>query len=79
MTQAPPFEQRARPPRRRAGAGRWLLLALAALVVFALGAALGAALENNPSSGGSSTFVRTYAPLPTAPLPRTVTLTVTSP
>jgi hypothetical protein len=67
------------PPRRRRSPATWIAAALGALLIFALGAALGAALESNPSSGGSSTFVRTYAPLPPAPIPQTVTLTVTSP
>lgn len=77
MTKAPRFEpvRRPRPPRRRSPAARWALVVLAALIVFGLGAALGAALESNPPGGGSHTYVRTYKPLPPAPVPQTVTVT----
>jgi hypothetical protein len=69
--------RRHRPPQRRPSPARWIVVVLAALVIFGLGAALGAALESNPSSGGSSTFVRTYPPLSPAPAPKTVTVTAT--
>ena len=72
--------RRRRPPRRRRlQAARVAVVILAAAIVFVLGIALGEALEDNPSPGGSNTFVRTFAPLPTAPVPQTVTVTVTSP
>lgn len=55
------------------------MLLLLAAAVFALGVALGQALQDNPEPGRSRTFERTFAPLPPAPVPRTVTLTVTGP
>jgi hypothetical protein len=69
--------RRPRPRRRRPGRGRWVALAAGAVIVFGLGAALGAALESNPAGGGSRTFVHTYPPLRPAPTPRTVTVTAT--
>jgi hypothetical protein len=54
--------------------------ALAALVAFVLGIALGQALEDNPQPGGTQTLVRTLTPLPLAPAAReTVTVTTTKP
>lgn len=50
------------------------LVALAA--AFALGVALGQALDDNPSTGRQQTYVRTLEPLPIAPAPETVTVTV---
>jgi hypothetical protein len=51
-----------------------------AVVVFALGIALGEALDDNPQPGGTQTLVRTLNPLPLAPAAReTVTLTITNP
>ncbi len=70
------------PPRRGRGpvrTGRVVALVAAAAIVFVLGIALGEALQDNPSPGKSRTFVRTFAPLPPASVPRTVTVTVTSP
>jgi hypothetical protein len=59
---------------------RALLLALGALVVFALGIALGQALEDGSSPSGTQTLVRTLRPLPLAPAAReTVTVTVPNP
>ena len=49
-------------------------LALLLVVVFALGVALGQALEENVPSGGSVTYSRT---LRIDPVPETVTVTVT--
>jgi hypothetical protein len=55
-----------------------LLIGLAVIaVVFALGLALGEALHDNPSGGGTQTLVRTLKPLPLPPARETVTLTVT--
>ena len=69
---------RRRPPRRgRVHTGRVLALAALTVVVFALGVALGAVLESNPATGGKRTSERTLAPLPPAPIPHTVTVTVT--
>ncbi len=51
------------------------LIALA-VILFVLGFALGEAVHDNPAPGHSRTFVRTFAPLPPAPIPETVTVTV---
>ena len=54
--------------RRRVRKGRpWLrlvLLVVAAVILFALGVALGLALDDRPVPGGTQTFVRTLEPLP---------------
>ena len=56
---------------------RWILLAIAALVVFAVGLGLGQALNDNPRPGGTQTLIRTLEPLQLAPVAReTVTVTV---
>ena len=57
----------------------WLPLAavLAAIVIFAVGVALGQALEENPGGGETRTSVRTLLP-ETLPA-ETVTVTVTTP
>jgi hypothetical protein len=56
---------------------RRILLAVLVLVVFAVGVALGQALNDNPDPGGQQTLVRTLRPLPLAPAARaTVTVTV---
>jgi hypothetical protein len=56
---------------------RWILLAIAALVVFAVGLGLGQALNDNPRPGGTQTLIRTLEPLQLAPAAReTVTVTV---
>lgn len=55
-----------------------LLVVLAA--VFAVGIAVGEALHDNPSPGGTQTLVRTLRPLPLAPAAReTVTVTTRNP
>ena len=57
-----------------------LAVAAGAIVVFALGVALGEALHDNPRPGGTQTLVRTLRPLPLAPAAReTVTVTVQNP
>jgi len=56
--------------------GRIVLVA-GAVVVFAVGLALGRALGDNPQPGGQQTLIRTLRPLPLAPAAReTVTVTV---
>jgi hypothetical protein len=56
---------------------RRLLLAAAALLIFALGVAVGQALNDNPDPHGRQTLIRTLSPLPLAPAAReTVTVTV---
>jgi hypothetical protein len=67
--------QRRRPPPRRLRRGR-LLAGIAVLIaVFLVGIAFGAALHDNPKTGESTTFVRTFFPLSPK---KTVTIT-TSP
>jgi len=52
----------------------------AAVVVFAIGIAVGESLHDNPRPGGKQTLVRTLKPLPLAPAARdTVTVTVSNP
>ena len=43
--------------------------------MFAAGLALGQALQDNPSPGGTQTIVRTLRPLPLPPARETVTVT----
>jgi hypothetical protein len=50
---------------------------LALVAVFALGIAVGQALEDHPKDGSVVTSVRTLTPLPQQPPTRTVTVTVT--
>ena len=51
-----------------------------AVVVFAVGVAVGESLHDNPKPGGTQTLVRTLKPLPLAPAAReTVTVTVQNP
>jgi hypothetical protein len=50
---------------------------LALLVLaFAVGIAVGEALQDNPEPGGDRTYVRTLRPVPLAPARETVTVTV---
>jgi hypothetical protein len=74
MLERPSLERRS---RRRRGVPRGLLLALALVAVFALGLAVGQALEDQPRAGDVVTSVRTLTPLPQQPPTRTVTVTVT--
>jgi hypothetical protein len=54
-----------------------VLLAIAAVVVFVVGLAVGEAAHDNPAPGGTQTLVRTLRPLPLAPAAlETVTVTV---
>ena len=59
--------------------GRILALLAAAVVVFALGVALGQALEDNPRGGETQTRVRTLEPLQLPPARVTATVTSTGP
>jgi hypothetical protein len=54
---------------------RFWVAALVVVVVFAAGLALGQALHDNPSPGGTQTIVRTLRPLPLPPARETVTVT----
>ena len=59
---------------------RVVLIVVGAVLVFAIGVALGEALNDNPQSGGTQSLVRTLQPLPLAPAAReTVTVTVQNP
>jgi len=56
------------------------VVAFALALAFVVGIALGEALNDNPSPGGTQSIVRTLNPLPLAPAARqTVTVTVTTP
>ncbi|MGZ4352048.1 MAG: hypothetical protein ACXVZL_02925 [Gaiellaceae bacterium] len=67
-------ERRSRTARRRGLAAA----VLAGAVLFALGVAVGEALHDNPSPGGTQTRVRTLKPIALPPARETVTVT-TSP
>ena len=58
----PPSARRA--PRRRRSWRTAALVAVGAVLLFALGVALGLALDDRPVPGGTQTFVRTLEPLP---------------
>ncbi len=59
---------------------RVVLLLVGAALVFAVGVAVGEALNDNPKPGGTQSLVRTLQPLPLAPAAReTVTVTVRNP
>jgi hypothetical protein len=55
---------RRRPPRRRSPWPRVAALVVGAVILFALGLALGLALDDRPVPGGTQTFVRTLEPVP---------------
>ena len=56
------------------------LLVAALVIVFVVGVAVGEALHDNPTPGGTQTLVRTLRPLPLAPAAQgTVTVTTTAP
>lgn len=69
-------QRRGRAIRRRPPSSvlRWALPALLAAAAFALGIALGQALDDNPGPEPPSTVVRTLRPLELAPEPVTVTV-----
>lgn len=54
---------------------RALVGLLVLVVVFFVGLALGQALDDNPTGGGTQTLVRTLKPLPLPPARETVTVT----
>jgi hypothetical protein len=59
---------------------RIVVAAVVVLVVFAVGVAVGEALHDNSTPGGTQTLVRTLDPLPLAPAAReTVTVTTRNP
>ena len=56
---------------------RVALIVVGGALIFAVGIALGQAMNDNPSPGGTQSLVRTLQPLPLAPAAReTVTVTV---
>lgn len=70
---------RRRTRRVRSPLVRWLAALLAGLLVLLVGVAIGRALEDGPSPGGTRTGVRTLEPQPLPAAGRTVTVTVTGP
>ena len=59
---------------------RIALVIVGAAIVFAVGIAVGEALNDNAKPGGTQSLVRTLQPLPLAPAAReTVTVTVSNP
>ena len=80
MSSAPPGPPRARErarPRRRRGRriAVWILRLAVVAAVFVAGLAIGRAVEDAPSPGGTQTIVRTLEPLTIEPEERTVTVT----
>jgi hypothetical protein len=73
VTRPLPSDRRRRPRR----APRVLGVGVAIVLAFAVGLALGRALEEAPQPGGTQTVVRTLQPAPLPPAGReTVTVTV---
>ena len=64
--------------RRRPRVALWLAVAVAGLLVFGLGVALGEALHDTPAPGGKRTLVRTLHPLTLPQRVSTETITVTA-
>ena len=64
------LEQPSRDRRRRPSRRAWprvLAVVTIAILVFAVGVALGMALRDDPEPGGTVTFVRTLEPRPQTP------------
>lgn len=64
MTIDPLAANRRRAPRRSRLWPRVLAVVVGGAILFALGVALGLALDDRPVPGGTQTFVRTLEPLP---------------
>jgi hypothetical protein len=62
---------------RRGQLGGWTLRAAGLLIVFAIGIALGQALDDSSPPSGTETSIRTLVPATLSP--ETVTVTVTTP
>jgi hypothetical protein len=79
VTAVPRTPQRRERDRRRPSTGRrivaWIVRLTVVAAVFVAGLAVGRALEDAPSPGGSQTIVRTLEPLTVEPRERTVTVT----
>jgi hypothetical protein len=71
---------RERRPRKSSRDPLWrpVLIVLGLVVALLVGVALGRALEDGPSPGGTQTNIRTLEPQPLPPAARTVTVTVTT-
>jgi hypothetical protein len=72
------YADRSRARRRRRLRGT-MLAGVLAVVVFAVGIALGEALHDNPQPGGSQTLVRTLTSLGVAPAANTTVTVTTTP
>jgi hypothetical protein len=57
----------------------WILRLAVLAIVFIAGMAIGRAIEDTPSPGGTQTIVRTLEPLTVPPQERTVTVTTSAP
>jgi hypothetical protein len=78
VTAVPRTPQRRDRDRRRPTGRRivaWIVRLAVVAAVFVAGLAVGRALEDAPSPGGSQTIVRTLEPLTVEPRERTVTVT----
>jgi hypothetical protein len=71
VTLSPVERHERRRRRRQAEATRWSIVAAVALLIFALGIALGQALHDNPNPGGTVTLERTLS-IPSGPPGSTV-------
>jgi hypothetical protein len=60
--------------RKKSHKGRWILGGMLVVLVFAVGIALGQALEDNPAPGHTTTLERTFTLAP-----ESATVTVTTP
>ena len=67
MSSLDPLARRRRPVRRQRPWLKVVLLVVGAVALFALGVALGFALDDRPVPGGTQTFLRTLEPLPQTP------------
>jgi hypothetical protein len=57
----------------------WIVRLAVLALVFVAGMAIGRAIDDTPSPGGTQTIVRTLEPLTVAPEERTVTVTTSAP
>jgi len=63
-----------RPRQKKISARRWIVWGLVGVLIFAVGVALGEALQDNPRPGKTRTLERTFTLAP-----ESATVTVTSP
>jgi hypothetical protein len=64
----------ARRRKKKSSAPKWIALGLVCVLIFAVGIALGQALEDNPGPGHTRTLQRTFTLAP-----ESATVTVTTP